>query len=274
MIRRFLLTARAVDRCPPPTFDTGCTHCQIPSFPEDKQIDLTKDLRGTMAAHWKHVLIVSKESHKKWPSKLELTPGSIDNEMALLKKKWQSPMHPVMISRIDTGEHMVDLKDEGYKIMVYPDRKTYNVKEEQFESFFRSVLVPHEIEVEPVYNPFVSRKEAKIVQSTYEKFVGEEEDIEQELIAICGHEKRDVRCGVLAPLIKDEFDKVLEHHGINDKIQTVYISHIGGHAYAGNVLYFGKDQTIWYGRVMPNKVQGIVQETLINGNLISELVRN
>ena len=65
------------------------------------------------------------------------------------------------------------------------------------------------------------------------------------------------------------------------------ISHIGGHKFAGNViLYFppgmkGKDGKghelagcgIWYGRVEPKHVEGILKETVGDGRVIQELFR-
>jgi (2Fe-2S) ferredoxin len=65
------------------------------------------------------------------------------------------------------------------------------------------------------------------------------------------------------------------------------ISHIGGHKFAGNVIMYlppgmkGPDggehplagHGIWYGRVEPKHVQGLVQETVVRGNVIAELFR-
>lgn len=59
-------------------------------------------------------------------------------------------------------------------------------------------------------------------------------------------------------------------------------SHIGGHKYAGNViLYIPPSWTdnalagmgIWYGRVEPGSVEGIVDETAKRGRVIEELFR-
>ncbi|KAJ2903990.1 FMI1 protein [Zalerion maritima] len=65
------------------------------------------------------------------------------------------------------------------------------------------------------------------------------------------------------------------------------ISHIGGHKYAGNVIMYippkaktsdGENHPlaglgVWYGRVEPKHVEGIVQETLLKGKLIEEFFR-
>ncbi|AEO56807.1 hypothetical protein MYCTH_2302132 [Thermothelomyces thermophilus ATCC 42464] len=65
------------------------------------------------------------------------------------------------------------------------------------------------------------------------------------------------------------------------------ISHIGGHKYAGNVIVYlpptlttedGRPHPlaghgIWYGRVEPAHVEGIVTETILKGTVIEELFR-
>jgi hypothetical protein len=72
------------------------------------------------------------------------------------------------------------------------------------------------------------------------------------------------------------------------------ISHIGGHKFAGNVILYippsarlpggqdgdGKGEPhplrgmgIWYGRVEPRHVQGIVEATLVGGKVVEELFR-
>jgi len=65
------------------------------------------------------------------------------------------------------------------------------------------------------------------------------------------------------------------------------ISHIGGHKFAGNAIIYippgmktaeGKENPlagcgIWYGRVEPKHVEGIVKETVLEGKVIEDLFR-
>lgn len=65
------------------------------------------------------------------------------------------------------------------------------------------------------------------------------------------------------------------------------ISHIGGHKFAGNVIVYippgysvdGKTEHplaghgIWYGRVEPKHVEGIVTETILKGNVVKDKFR-
>jgi (2Fe-2S) ferredoxin len=80
----------------------------------------------------------------------------------------------------------------------------------------------------------------------------------------------------------DEFKAVLTKwnllydEGINpDGIKVSICSHIGGHAFAGNMIFYPGDgqASIWYGKVFPHHVQGIVHETIVKGNIIEDLLR-
>jgi hypothetical protein len=119
-------------------------------------------------------------------------------------------------------------------------------------------------------------------------------------VLVCGHQNRDERCGVMGPLLAKEFKSKLKHAGFNirddlgipqmevsstEKPASVgLISHIGGHAFAGNVIIYvpqtdqyrwhplaGKG--VWYGRVEPKHVEGIVAKTVKEGVVIQELLR-
>jgi len=119
-------------------------------------------------------------------------------------------------------------------------------------------------------------------------------------VLICGHMSRDSRCGTLAPILKAEFERHLPQlrHAIRDKFPNRFAqhhreqiavgscSHIGGHAFAGNVvIYFPKrtwvkgwesglaGKGIWYGRVEPRHVAGIIEQTILQGKIIQELLR-
>lgn len=65
------------------------------------------------------------------------------------------------------------------------------------------------------------------------------------------------------------------------------ISHIGGHKFAGNVIVYLPPKHkinagdphplagngIWYGRIEPKHVEGVIKETIINGNIIADHFR-
>ncbi|PYH85498.1 Sucraseferredoxin-like protein [Aspergillus uvarum CBS 121591] len=124
------------------------------------------------------------------------------------------------------------------------------------------------------------------------------------VILICGHGGRDMRCGVMAPVLETEFQRVLHEKGFAaadgedapvdrpDRAHVGLISHIGGHKYAGNVIVYlppgmtvvGEDASsvvphplagkgIWYGRIEPKHVQGVVEETILGGRVLADHFR-
>ena len=109
-------------------------------------------------------------------------------------------------------------------------------------------------------------------------------------ILICGHMSRDSRCGILGPILQAEFEKQLQRTEVSHMKNAAVglCSHIGGHAFAGNVImYIPKEfrsteggeisplagKGVWYGRVEPRHVEGILEETIKGGRIIQELLR-
>ncbi|ODQ77698.1 hypothetical protein BABINDRAFT_172753 [Babjeviella inositovora NRRL Y-12698] len=275
-----------VASCPKPTYDTGCTYCQIPLFDQDSQIDLTKPLNGTKSGFWKHLVVFTGENAHDWPSKIELQPGTLVAEMNFHKRTLLSPFHPVVVSNSSLPSPVLTKKGH-FSVGLYPDNKLFQISLQDVPLFMASHLKP-ETEAQEVYNPFVL-KAAQRKEVAVKEFPSEA--IPNPMVLICGHAKRDVRCGVLAPPIAAEFEAVLgENRMLYDPDlnpngwKVGMISHIGGHVYAGNVLIFDKKWAaketventrgaVWYGRVTPQDVQGIVQETILKDNVIQELYR-
>ncbi len=86
----------------------------------------------------------------------------------------------------------------------------------------------------------------------------------------------------MGPLLQTSFEKELQRKGIT--AQVAQISHVGGHKYAGNVIIYVPPNWqerenalagagIWYGRVGPEHVEGLVEETLVQGRAVLELLR-
>lgn len=117
-------------------------------------------------------------------------------------------------------------------------------------------------------------------------------------VLICGHGGRDMRCGTMAPVLESEFQRVLQSSGFTSvdsdtvdgpqQANVGLISHVGGHKYAGNVILYIPPQMrlgtsaalhplagkgIWYGRVEPKHVQGIVNETILGGRVVTDHFR-
>lgn len=276
VLRRYLSAGPLViPRCPPPDYTTPCTYCEIP--PLNKPIDYERDLNGTKSLPWKHVLILSHgiTDFDTMPRKIELIPNQLSAEISGLKKSLFSPNHPIMVSNILLTNHQkfvdtFNLAANEQLVYIYPDQKVVRFDMAHTAEFIKKYLVPKD--VKPAYNPFKTQKTADVEAADVDETLFTESAISKEVVLICGHTQRDQRCGVIAPLLQDEFEQVFEREGMD--VELGLVSHIGGHAYAGNVIYFPTNgNAIWYGRVFPENVQGIVKETMIRGNIIKELYR-
>jgi len=106
------------------------------------------------------------------------------------------------------------------------------------------------------------------------------EPIKDVTVLICGHGGRDQRCGILGPILREQFKTELAKQKVKSEVGL--ISHIGGHKYAGNVIIYLppsleqnglKGSGIWYGRVEPKHVEGIVKETILGGRIVADHFR-
>ncbi|EDN05164.1 predicted protein [Histoplasma mississippiense (nom. inval.)] len=98
------------------------------------------------------------------------------------------------------------------------------------------------------------------------------------LILLCSHHRRDARCGISAPLIRRELERHLRPLGLyrddDDSrpggVGIVYVSHVGGHKFAANVLIYRRaaEQMIWLARVRPADCEGIVKQTVLKGKIV------
>lgn len=183
------------------------------------------------------------------------------------------------------------------------------------EALVKGYLLPTKLH--PAHDSLSPIHKDRLLRSKeHAEFLPAVKDVKDILVLICGHGGRDVRCGIIAPILQAEFERVLPtkeiqvlkgpvevgdsdsstellegphepHEPIENTARIGLISHIGGHKYAGNLILYipPKMKTkngeahplagcgIWYGRVEPKHVEGIVQETLLEGKVIEEMFR-
>lgn len=179
------------------------------------------------------------------------------------------------------------------------------------EALAKGYLLPEKLHpmhdgLSPIHQDRLTRK------SVYGQLLHGVRDVEDIMVLICGHGSRDMRCGVMGPVLRDEFEAQLPRQGVEvlrgpvkidlgDDARAItgtierpaltarvgLISHIGGHKFAGNVIIYlpptmkTADGTshplaghgIWYGRVEPKHVQGIIHETIVKGAVIADMFR-
>lgn len=167
-------------------------------------------------------------------------------------------------------------------------------------TFVRAFLLPQQLHDMHSSLPEVKRADMTRDPELALKFDGVTNIEHSPTVLICGHGGRDMRCGVMAPALESEFQRLLHSRGFTSSgsdgdtvdgathANISLISHVGGHKYAGNVIVYippkmtagtsaephplaGKG--IWYGRVEPKHVQGIVDETILGGKVVADHFR-
>lgn len=91
------------------------------------------------------------------------------------------------------------------------------------------------------------------------------------LILTCAHVQRDMRCGYCGSLLHDQIVAEVDKRGLKGKVFTGRVSHVGGHAFAGNVIVY--PEGAWYGYVRPADVPRIFDEHIGKGALLMDKLR-
>ena len=288
-----------IPNCPEPT-------CGCAATPEGLDIDHTKNIHDTIAPYSEHVIVSTGQSD--WKSKIEDegdTAGWGAFIRALKKDvgprgQYHDPYNNVLISA-SSFQHSNTPAGGGFQVeaLLFPS--------------FRRVLVGtgemsrHALVKSHLLRQLGGRGVSNASENEVAKTLVKENPVHNPTILICSHMTRDKRCGILGPLLRDEFANYLTSRGFEVKtgsgtsedgvagvdapltVNIGLISHIGGHRWAGNVIIYTPptwqrpNQTgeghelagtgIWYGRVEPKHVEGVVEETLVKGNIIRDLLR-
>ncbi|RPB00174.1 hypothetical protein L873DRAFT_1681485 [Choiromyces venosus 120613-1] len=263
------------ETCPP-----SCA-CSLESLPEDLDIDRVTPLKGTMANYYRHLLVCTGRSD--WASKIELDvaepggglAGKIKELTAVRggggkRKDLRDPFAPTLVTN-SSFEREVGVQEGGgvASAYVFPSGvylPRIPVEDESVVELVRRFLLPPAGE-EDVECTLESRK------------------VVETIVLICSHNSRDTRCGSTAGPLKRQFEKELAEKGILleghegekgriGKVRVGFTSHLSGHKFAGNVVVYRPDGLgVWYGRVEPKYVTGILEETVSNGRIVGELCR-
>ena len=263
-----------------------CEFCRQ-HFPPDKQINFDQDLDKSSAIPNKHVMVLTTKHNRmeEFESRIENWEGTLAYEVHKLRFKVpmqeRTSISSIVLYNNQQLLNQFDVRNGDQLVFIYPERRIVKFSIAHTAQFLKKYLTNEtEKEIE-VFNPFVKTLANSKKRDTNIKINGDnfqEWDLEKDLVVICGHAKRDIRCGVLGPLLVDKFNQELATKSIDDGAYVGEITHIGGHAFAGNVLYYPKECTtsrdfIWYGRVFPEHVDMIVDKTIINKQIIKGLFR-
>ncbi|KAJ6151119.1 Aminoacyl-tRNA synthetase class 1a anticodon-binding [Penicillium chermesinum] len=266
--------------CPEPTCDCPPT----PSMPEGLPIDHDQPLNGTMVAYAQQLLICTGQ--RDWTSRIE-DDGETEG--------WGNMVRGLKTLLGRGGPYLDD--PTVASALLFPSFKfipsipaEIGPNDTDLTTFIRAFLLPEKLH--SMHGGLPEDEQARMtrVPDLASKFTGVLDIAQSPTVLICGHGGRDMRCGVMAPVLEQEFQRVLLSQGYTatgsdgaimdapNHANLGLISHIGGHKYAGNVIVYippgmtrgvephplaGKG--IWYGRIEPKHVQGIVDETILGG---------
>ncbi|KAL8876301.1 MAG: hypothetical protein Q9198_005480 [Flavoplaca austrocitrina] len=246
---------------------TPCNTCNGQTHvPSDLDIDRVKPLNNTVLYHNQHIVISTGKSD--WESRIEN-----ENQGANLAKVLKD-----ITKRTSDRDHSSYIGSSSLRL--FP----------QFLYF--SHLLPRPLHHDYLLQNYLIQRNNTASNTTPPSGFTQPSPITSPTILICSHASRDRRCGVLGPLLHHEFELCAQK--MERQIDVAMISHVGGHAFAGNVIVYippdyriganqgtGVDDLIsplagtgiWYGRVEPKHVHGLLAATVEKGNIIGELWR-
>ncbi|KAE8858759.1 hypothetical protein PTNB73_08239 [Pyrenophora teres f. teres] len=257
--------------------------CECAASPPDLDIDRKTPLLNTMATYSEQVVFCTGK--EDWVSNIEQEEGETGDFVKGLKSVIGkgSPAFDPFTNVLITASSLPKSEQPGATTaLLFPSFKRIpNIphKPEAFSNFATAYLKATSLH--PMHNGLSTEQKAALLRDeTKSSELPRAEDITKPTILICGHGGRDQRCGILGPLLQSSFCREFQRRGIEANVGL--ISHIGGHKYAGNVIMYLppsmqgnalRGSGIWYGRVGPENVEGVVEETLVGGRVITELLR-
>lgn len=217
------------------------------------------------------------------------------------------PYHNVLVTNSSFDSATVALNPEMGSAFLFPSFRfipRISLGSHGLQHFLKAFVLPEKLNQMhdlALVDSDVQRKRLTRDSSLQGEFDGVR-DVNELVVLICGHGGRDMRCGTLGPILQAEFADQLQRRGIKTltgapdvilpadeqanqgSARVGLISHIGGHKYAGNVIMYLppswssshgslNGMGIWYGRVRPEDVEGIVDQTVFRGTIIENLFR-
>ncbi|KAJ5570310.1 uncharacterized protein N7459_009740 [Penicillium hispanicum] len=298
-----------IKSCPEP----ACDCPSAPSMPEGLPIDHDQALNGTMAAYAQQILICTGQ--RDWTSRIENDGegqawGDLVRGLKRLMGRggpYLDPFNNVLVTNSSVAPATSNpstasafLFPSFKYIPSIPVQTLHSPDSADLTTFVRAFLLPKSLHDMHSSLPEDKRADMTRDPNLASKFTGVIDIEHSPTVLICGHGGRDMRCGIMAPALESEFQRVLLSQGFKSAggdgitvddpthVNIGLISHIGGHKYAGNVIIYippkmtvgtsaelhplaGKG--IWYGRVEPKHVQGIVDATILGGKVMTDHFR-
>lgn len=230
--------------------------------------------KSIIPIHKRHVLLIDetsseKQAHMNWQSKLEDNDESVypygilkkikDKNMQLMRQgdKERLPILINVIELVNIAENPVSAEDsrktgKKYKLLCLPEWKVLSFDESYIDE------VSDLVNRENLSDHFDALHNDIIKLSTFHK---------DNLLLICGHNQRDVRCGVMSKELITN---------MKSKDPVGLISHIGGHKFAGNIVLYSQKEhetnSYWFRHISPLVADTVLEEAK-KGNMVTEFYR-
>ncbi|SCU86895.1 LAFA_0E03642g1_1 [Lachancea sp. 'fantastica'] len=265
-----------------PTLQQNCD-CDIRDLNRclnsDKKLDSALVLPAKVPFYHRHVMLISPvdpagqdPSWKSgWQSKLELNPkwpysaiGELKSHLRDTHKGDGILINAISVSRGDLTSPQVSTQKARF--LTLPDMKVYEIEAhelQEFANFLGEGKVQKNKKVS-FYNYLKGADAAsKLLDARSDPNEGppfkifQGQDYHRDITLVCGHNERDERCGLIAPQIIEKLDAQVDS-------DLAIISHIGGHKFAGNIIFYnflGLDSSkaakvdgLWFGKILPSAV--------------------
>ena len=258
-----------------------------------------KCLAGTVKKYDTHVFVLWKKA-TDWPKNVEDgEKGSTDISLpqalhAALKKHARGITTGK--AKLNVAECCVEEGDEEGTLLLFPQEVCVTgVTVENAEKVVEALLVGGEEGNEDGEEGEGLGERVAEARDRLEGIegVGVKDRIPRKHLFVCCHLKRDKRCGLVGPYLIKEFRRLIKaqegKEGENDDVfefecPVRACSHVGGHAYAGNVISFSRREKEggreggrvvgdWWGYVTPVIAKEMVERHLVKGELLESVWR-
>ncbi|EEH50428.2 uncharacterized protein PADG_06507 [Paracoccidioides brasiliensis Pb18] len=238
-----------------------CADCTI-KYSSRFKINTDRELYGSIKPFVKHVLVATGKAD--WAEKVENEQGS-------------RMMVSASNMSIDPERKDVAGQENATTVLVLPlftfvDSVTVSKIPEFMDRFIDSPAA------EVQYLPMNDAETNGQTPHPHQQQLTTRPCLRDHIILLCSHNRRDARCGISAPLIRRELERHLwqlclyrdEDDTRPDGVSIIFVSHVGGHKFAANVLVYRRkeEQMIWLARVTPKDCEGIVKYTVLQGKLV------
>jgi hypothetical protein len=215
---------------------------------EKLEQDGSTELVGTVKLYDRHLIVCTGVTD--WAARIENDGGYLQALAQVVAGAADQIVGKVKVTACNEKSRGGTADDPaGYDILVFPDCIRYeNVEPSDFAYLLKDHLIGNRPSDHLSYSRF-----------------GES------YVFVCSHGLRDDRCGLCGPPLVDRFKAELENRMLTEQIRVRKVSHLGGHAYAGNVLIYPGGH--WYGYVTLADVPLLIDNHLIKHQIFKSLWR-